>query len=382
MKLKPPGAVLRGTLAAGGGVFWLAESCRLCSPASLGARGGWSNFSGGTLLSALAASGDVVYAWNLTDDTFEFFGDTGPLCGPAAISDGGALRARIHADDVPQHPATNARVVGRHFDCEYRLRRDDGELCWVHDRGRIETIPGRDAVRMIGSLRVVTDRKSSEAGRRDAVTYDVLTGHFNRAPTREAIDQAMLQARRYSQSGAFIVVGLDNYQTITKTYSEAVRDQVILGTGSRLEDSVRATDVVGRIDQHCFGVVLNRCNEEGATIAAGNIIAALSASPVATNDGQVRVAVSTGIVMFPDAAKTPAAALKGAESAYLAAVQHGGGGFEIYREADRKQPHDRRLVEQGKALLDAFATGAWHLPTSRLCGAVTDLWSAMKRYSV
>ena len=175
------------------------------------------------------------------------------MFGPAAISDGGALRARIHADDASQHPATNARVVGRHFDCEYRLRRDDGEFCWVHDRGRIEKIPGRDAVRMIGSLRVVTDRKSSEAGRRDAVTYDVLTGHFNRARTREAIDQAMLQARRYSQSGAFIVVGLDNYQTITETYSEAVRDQVILGTGSRLEDSVRATDVVGRLDQHCFG---------------------------------------------------------------------------------------------------------------------------------
>ncbi|MDD9906737.1 MAG: EAL domain-containing protein [Rhodospirillaceae bacterium] len=306
------------------------------------------------VLSALTASGDVVYAWNLTDDTVEFFGDTGPLFGPAAISDGGALRARIHADDVPQHPATNARVVGRHFDCEYRLRRDDGEFCWVHDRGRIETIPGRDAVRMIGSLRVVTDRKSSEAGRRDAVTYDVLTGHFNRARTREAIDQAMLQARRYSQSGAFIVVGLDNYKTITETYAEAVRDQVILGTGSRLEDSVRATDVVGRIDQHCFGVVLNRCNEEGATIAAGKIIAALSASPVATNDGQVEVAVSAGIVMFPDAAKTPAAALKGAESAYLAAVSHGGGGFEIYREADRKHPHDSSPVEQGKALLDAL----------------------------
>ena len=100
---------------------------------------------------------------------------------PAAISDGGTLRARIHADDVPQHPATNARVFGRHFDCEYRLRRDDGEFCWVHDRGRIEKIPGRDAVRMIGSLRVVTDRKSSEAGCRDAVTYDVLTGYFNRA---------------------------------------------------------------------------------------------------------------------------------------------------------------------------------------------------------
>ena len=97
----------------------------------------------------------------------------------------------------------------------------------------------------------------------------------------------MLQARRYSQSGAFIVVGLDSYQTITETYSETVRDPVILGTGSRLEDSVRATDVVGRIDQHCFGVVLNRCNEEGATIAAGKIIAALSVSPVATNDGQV-----------------------------------------------------------------------------------------------
>ena len=307
------------------------------------------------VLSALTASGDVVYMWNLTSDELSFYGDTGPLFGlGATISDGGAFRARIHADDVPQHPVTYARVAGDQFDSDYRLRRDDGGFCWVHDRGRVEAVSDSDALRMIGSLRVVTDRKTSEAGRRDAVTYDVLTGHFNRARTREAIDHALSQARRYGQSGAFLVVGLDNYRSITEAHAEAVSDQVILGAGSRLEDSVRATDVIGRIDEHCFGVVLNRCNEEGAVIAARKIIAELASAPISTNDDPVPVIVSVGIVLFPDGANSPAGAMRNGESSYLAATRREGGEIEMHRPADRQPPQEDRQGEQGAALLDAL----------------------------
>ena len=307
------------------------------------------------VLSALKASGDIAYVWDMNGDKVAFFGDTEPLFGPGVvITDGGVLRARIHADDVPNHPATNARIGGRHFDCEYRLRRDDGGFCWVHDRGLIEHIADTDTLTMTGSLRVVTDRKTSEAGRRDAVTYDALTGHFNRARTREAIDHAMSQARRYTQSGAFLVVGIDNLRSITEAHERAVCDQVILGVGCRIEDRVRVTDVIGRIDEYCFGVVLSRCDEEGVTTAARNIIADLTAAPVATTSGSVAVTVSVGAVMFPDVARAPAAAMKFAEKSYLVAARRASGEFELYRLTEPQILRGSSQAEQGTALLDAL----------------------------
>lgn len=307
------------------------------------------------VLSALKASGDIAYVWDLNGDKVAFFGDTEPLFGPGVtITDGSVLRARVHADDVPDHPATNAGIDGRHFDCEYRLRRDDGGFCWVHDRGRIEYVADADHFTMTGSLRVVTDRKTSEAGRRDAVTYDALTGHFNRARTLEAIDHAMSQARRYGQSGALLVVGIDNLRSIIETHEKAVCDQVILGVGCRIEDRVRSTDVIGRIDEYCFGIVLSRCDEEGVTTAARNIIADLTAVPITTTNGSVAVSASVGAVMFPDVARAPAAAMKCAEKTYLLAARRVSGAVELYRPTEPQILGGSSQAEQGAALLDAL----------------------------
>lgn len=307
------------------------------------------------VLSALAASGDVLYVWDLTSDKIAFFGNTEYLFGSGAVvPDGASLRARLHADDVSQHPAMSTEIESGPYDRDYRIRRDDGEFCWVHDCGRFEPMPSDGSWRIAGSLRVITDRKDLEAGRQDSAVYDPLTGHYNRSRVREALDQAMSQARRYAQPGAFLVVGIDEFKTFAERHADRVRDQILVGVGRRLEDGIRSTDVIGRTDDRSFGIVLGRCDGAGIEAAARNIVDAVGASPIETAAGPIRVSVSVGTVLFPDVAKTATGAMRGAETAYRTAATRGSGQVELYRLTEHQVSRRSQQSVLGAALLEAL----------------------------
>ena len=116
------------------------------------------------LQTALLASGDVVYDWDLIDDTITWVGRTDALFGDAIqVPSGEAFNDRVYTEDV----AARAKAMTAHFstregfDCDYRLRGVGGKLTWVHDRGTAYFIEGRPA-RMIGTLRIITARKKRE----------------------------------------------------------------------------------------------------------------------------------------------------------------------------------------------------------------------------
>jgi diguanylate cyclase (GGDEF)-like protein len=306
-----------------------------------------------TVLSALLASGDVAYAWDIVSDQMKFFGDTNGLFGAGAeVADGQSYHARLSAEDLPHRLAvlSNPDSANGNIDLEYRLRRLDGAFGWIHDRGKIEYTRDGQPARMTGTLRIVTDRKAAARGDRDSALYDALTGHYNRSRLREAVEHALSHARRYAHQGAYMVVGVDGLDQI----SNARADNVIVGVARRLEDGVRATDVIGRIDEGRFGVVLSRCGEDGLTAAAGNVIAKVTAEPIQTSEGPVPVSVSIGGVIFPEIAKTSAVAMNNAESAYQEAVRQGRDKFSLHRLSIRQITRQSEHTVLGAALLDAL----------------------------
>jgi diguanylate cyclase (GGDEF)-like protein len=309
------------------------------------------------VMDALKASGDVAYAWDIPSDKLAFYGDTDAFFGAdAVVSDGESFHARLNPEDLPQRLAVLSENEDAHksMDCEYRLRRNDGVSCWVHDRGRLAFAADGKPCRLTGTLRIVTDRKLAEEGQWDRAVYDALTGHYNSSRMREAVEHTLSQTRRYSQQGAYMVVGIDRLDEIGEAHGATARDQVIVGVGRRLEDSVRGTDVIGRISDRCFGVVLSRCDEAGLIAAAENVIAEIAAAPIATSEGAVPATASVGGVMFPDVVKTTSGAMSSAEGAYLEATRKGIGQYSLHRLTEHQVT--RRSAESvlGAALLDAL----------------------------
>lgn len=312
------------------------------------------------LRAAVAAAGDIVYDWNLDTDKIVWSGPLTEVFGlknAKAVTSGAAFQEQINPDDLLLRRRVFARHVenGEPFDCEYRVRNDGGEYCWVHERGSVELTADGKPARMAGTLRVVTARKQNEARLEYQANYDDLTGHFNRARLREALDQAISYARRYGADGAYFAVGIDNLTMISEAFGYETADAVILAVGQRLDRHMRTSDVVGRIGGHSFGIVAATCPEDDITRVAEKIYDAVRQQPVNTPQGRVHVVVTIGGVAFPENARTAHDVMAKAESALQEARHSAAESFVRYHATDADRQDRRQDVSVADQVQDALA---------------------------
>jgi diguanylate cyclase (GGDEF)-like protein len=319
------------------------------------------------ILTAIEASGDVLYDWDLVSDRLQWRGMAGRLFGAthrALPQSGDEIHSRINPEDLPRRmSALSLHFSGAgEYDCEYRIRGDGGGFQWVHDRGAAELSPTGIPVRMVGVLRLVTRRKQHEARLEYLANFDGLTGHFNKLRLREALEQSLAQALRFGQQGAFLALGLDQMSRINAAYGHEAGDRVLFEIAQRLDHCLRSADVIGRLDSDRFGVVLAVCSEEQAQRAAERVLQAVRQAPVKIGSGQVHVSASIGLVLFPTHAKTSFDAFTKAEGALMTAKAAGRDCIKVYEMTE----------EQRRGHIDSMTVGEevkLAIKQNRLCFA-------------
>lgn len=299
------------------------------------------------LLAALTAAGDVAYDWDLGTDVISWHGSIHAILGmrdAGVIASGRLLAGRLNPDDLlhrQQH--LNAHWTRRAvFDCEYRVRAENGGFAWVHDRGTAVFDAAGRPVRMQGVWRLVTGRKAQEQRLEQAANYDELTGHFNKKRLRETLDHVVSSSLRSGSPGAYLAIGIDKLTAVNDALGHEVADAVIITIGQRLDRCLRVSDVIGRVSGDRFGIVLANCPEEHVPVAAEKILAAVGHVPITTTAGPVYVTVSIGSATFPDQAKTSYEVMTRAETALAEAKRAGRNCFVPYRLSE-EQRHQHRL---------------------------------------
>ncbi len=226
------------------------------------------------LRTAIAAAGDIAYDWNLATGQITWWGSSEALLGPEVPPPvtAEAFRAMIHGGDLPKRDKALADHLNGegHFDCEFRIINSDGATSWAHERGSALLDRDGKAQRLCGSLRNITQRKRVDSRLEYLARYDELTGHFNRSRLKEALTHALSYAQRYNTPGAYMVVGIDRLAAVNEAYGHATADAVIVGVGQRLDRSLRASDVIGRLDGDRFGIVLAPCPEGDIPASTGS----------------------------------------------------------------------------------------------------------------
>ncbi len=128
----------------------------------------------GRLRLVTPATNDVVWDWNLIANTLQFSPSvrTVFLYGPdEPVDDIEWWMAQIHPDERESVVAGIRRAIaerGQFWSAEYRYRRGDDSYAHVFDRGFISRAGSGNAVRMVGSMFDVTDRKIAEQTLRDS----------------------------------------------------------------------------------------------------------------------------------------------------------------------------------------------------------------------
>ncbi|HZS00972.1 MAG TPA: GAF domain-containing protein [Chloroflexota bacterium] len=113
-----------------------------------------------------------------------------------ALERGVGWFAGVHADDRERCSAVfRAALAARQpFECEYRLRRFDGEYRWFLDRATPRFAPDGAFLGYVGACTDITDRKSAEAEREEALTRLASLLRVSRRLASEADARALLTA--------------------------------------------------------------------------------------------------------------------------------------------------------------------------------------------
>ncbi|MHA1536006.1 MAG: putative bifunctional diguanylate cyclase/phosphodiesterase [Alphaproteobacteria bacterium] len=314
------------------------------------------------LRAALAGSGDLAYAWDLESDSIEWLGRTDEVFGisaAASMSYGGEFHRRINPDDllIRRRALAGHIATGAPFECEYRIRAENGDIVWVHERGAARLSAAGEPEHLAGTLHIVTGRKTDEARLEYQANYDEITGHFSQARLREALDQALVYGRRYSVEGAFLAVGIDSHSMILEAYGGATVDAVILSLGQRIERVVRESDVIGRMASDAFGVVVSNCPSGQLATVAEKILQACDEIPVQTASGPIHLKVSIGGVVFPVLGQSAHDVIVQAELARREAKLSAGTSYAPYNYSEKQQRTSRHQVEVVEQVMRALKTG-------------------------
>ena len=312
----------------------------------------------GRLSAALEAAGDVAYVWQLDTDRIDWSGRLVPADAElaAAPASGRAFASRLHPDDVGHRKLALAAHLerGSVFDCEYRLRSASGAFFWVHERGRARRDASGRARLVCGVIRALGQSKHGQNRLKRLPDHDALTGHLSKSRVREAVDQIIAAGQRRPSPAAFLAVGVDNMATINETFGNDAGDSVLIEIGCRLDDCLRVSDIIGRLGDDRFGVLLIHCPPEAIAAAAEKIRSAVSGTPIQAVSGAVCATVSIGSAAFPEHGLTSYEVITRAESALAEAKRTGRDCHIHYRLTERQRDRRHRglaVVEDVRAAL-------------------------------
>jgi diguanylate cyclase (GGDEF)-like protein len=139
---------------------------------------------------------------------------------------------------------------------------------------------------------------------------DSVTGLPNTLGFEEASDRLIRLAARHHHSLAVACIDVGDFRSVTDAQGRSAGDAV-LGTVARtLSSGVRASDVVGRLDDDTFAVLMPETSRHGAQVAMAKIHEELVHG---TEKQGWTLEISIGVALFSRAPTSVAGALQAAK---------------------------------------------------------------------
>jgi diguanylate cyclase (GGDEF)-like protein/PAS domain S-box-containing protein len=279
---------------------------------------------------AMAAAGDGIWDWDIPANVVTHNAKWGELFGfePAELQHPiEAFQRILHEDDRDAVVAAlEAALQGSGaYQHEHRMRRRDGMVIHVFDRGRVVE---RDAdgrpTRMAGAVSDITARVRDEqrlqamadalaeanaslerkvdertaelalanAELRDLAWRDPMTGLPNRLAGMNHLESEFARMGRTKVSSALLMMDIDHFKSINDTYGHAIGDAVLTTCADAIRSSLRTGDFVARFGGEEFVALLPDTGLAGAAVVAEKIRATIESIPNATGRP---VTVSIGV---------------------------------------------------------------------------------------
>jgi diguanylate cyclase (GGDEF)-like protein len=130
---------------------------------------------------------------------------------------------------------------------------------------------------------------------------DFLTGIYNRRHFIESAEREIARSKRYKSMMTVAILDIDWFKEINDQFGHAAGDEVIKGIADNCRETIRGTDILGRIGGEEFAMILIETDLEDSFAVAERLRKRIE-SHVFKFDGQTtRCTVSIGIsAIFPE----------------------------------------------------------------------------------
>lgn len=207
---------------------------------------------------------------------------------------------RYYADIVVPEDLGSEMIFGgisahSPYAMEYRIRRADGEIRWVFEKGSPSLTPSGEVQWLDGVIIDITERKAMEHKLEKMASTDALTGLFNRRRFFEQLEIELQRVKRYSEPLSIMIYDVDGFKRINDTYGHDAGDLALQTMAAKLRQLLRQADIIGRLGGEEFGLLLPNTTLNAAVILAERVRQSIEQMSMEAGNGQFSITVSIGV---------------------------------------------------------------------------------------
>jgi len=201
-------------------------------------------------------------------------------------------------------PADAAKAYSEHAKTSPRVLTDTTTIMGIPEAELTPKV--RDAIltlmQEVDDLRRSLDGMSKRLSAAEQLAdTDVLLPIYNRRAFVRELTKIQASVERYNGDACLVYIDLDGFKSINDTYGHTAGDHVLREYAQRLVDSVRESDIVGRLGGDEFGLILPNTGQDATAILTNRLSQKLKDNPVTWNAEQLDLSMSFGIVTIePD----------------------------------------------------------------------------------
>ncbi len=167
---------------------------------------------------------------------------------------------------------------------------------------------------------------------------DQLTGSFNRCYLDNYASNLLSLSNREQKKVAFLKIGIDQFRAVIDEFDYEIGDKVLKALASSLKESIRESDLIIKIsDDEFLIILLNIINENNAILIGEKLINNFSKKEIIVNDETkqtLKKTICSGISIYPDNATTLDEIIKKSDIALYEARNRGRSQVFMFREED------------------------------------------------